>query len=68
MKNALIVAGAIALAAIVFFFIRVAGFYQKIYSPKSTVVKKPLLKRMRITFSFWVMAAATTTGHILPIR
>src|SRR3989338_5932714 len=40
MKNAFIVAGAIAFAAIVFFFIRVAGFYQRIYSPKSTVVKK----------------------------
>lgn len=40
MKNALIVLGAIAFAAVVFFFIRVAGFYQKIYSPKSTVVKK----------------------------
>lgn len=39
-KNVVIILSAIALAAIVFFLVRFTEFYNKIYSPKTTVVKK----------------------------
>ncbi len=64
MKKVLIVLAAIALAAVVFFLVRVGIFYSRIYSPNS-VAKKPAMEKNAYNILLLGYAGGTHEGTFL---